>query len=177
MYVQKPAEVAYHSSAMHKNTLYIYGGVESPNDVDSQRLSGGLYSITIPGPKSTYITDMKNLWESKKSTDITCKVGSISTSFECHSSILIGRSSTLSDMIMEAKEKNQDYIELPDIDRAIFDKILQFIYTDTVTPDKEFEFNDLELFMKLYIQAAKVIFFHMFINYPKNPFFSLNYQN
>ncbi|XP_044579481.1 speckle-type POZ protein-like [Cotesia glomerata] len=76
--------------------------------------------------------DYKEFYLAKIETDVTINVGD--EKFRAHKSILMARSCVLAAMFNnEMIEKKENTVTIPDIDPQIFEKILEFIYTDQVS--------------------------------------------
>ncbi|XP_057319525.1 speckle-type POZ protein-like isoform X2 [Microplitis mediator] len=100
--------------------------------------------------------DYKQLYESKMGSDVVVNVGD--TNFEAHRSILMARSPVLAAMFShDMIEKKENRIPVQDITSEIFEKLLEYIYTDEVTDlDADAE-RLLEAADKYQIQSLKDI--------------------
>ncbi|XP_057318588.1 speckle-type POZ protein B-like [Microplitis mediator] len=75
--------------------------------------------------------DLKELYESKTNSNVIFVVGN--EKFKAHKFILSTRSPVFSAMFThELKENRNSEVDIPDIDPEIFNKMLEFIYTDEI---------------------------------------------
>ncbi|XP_057317942.1 speckle-type POZ protein B-like [Microplitis mediator] len=82
-------------------------------------------------PERQITDDLKELYGSKMNSDVILVVGD--TKFKAHKIILSARSPVFLAMFThEMKEKKENTVTIPDIDPEIFEKILEFIYTDNI---------------------------------------------
>ncbi|XP_057321134.1 speckle-type POZ protein-like A isoform X2 [Microplitis mediator] len=119
-------------------------------------------SITTPTklsfnvPKHQMAHDYTELYNSKIGSDIIINVGD--TNFKAHRSILIARSPVLSAMFShDMIEKKESKISIPDITPRVFEKVLEYIYTDKVTGLDEIADDLLEAADKYQLQSLKNI--------------------
>ncbi|XP_057319022.1 speckle-type POZ protein B-like [Microplitis mediator] len=83
-------------------------------------------------PQRKITDDLKELYDSKSNSDVILVVGN--EKFNAHKLILSTRSPVFSAMFThEMKEKRDSEVTIPDIDPEIFNKLLEFIYTDKIT--------------------------------------------
>ncbi|XP_057317941.1 speckle-type POZ protein-like A [Microplitis mediator] len=83
-------------------------------------------------PKHQMAQDYTEFYKSKVGSDIIINVDD--TNFEAHRSILMARSPVLAAMFShEMIEKKDNKISIPDITPEIFEKVLEYIYTDEVS--------------------------------------------
>ncbi|XP_057324127.1 speckle-type POZ protein-like [Microplitis mediator] len=94
--------------------------------------------ITIPiessfnSSKSQMVDDIKELYNSKANSDVTVVVGD--KEFQAHKLIMMARSPVFSAMFThEMVEKKSKQVSITDITPEIFEKVLEYIYTDEVT--------------------------------------------
>ncbi|XP_057318507.1 speckle-type POZ protein B-like isoform X2 [Microplitis mediator] len=96
-------------------------------------------------PQHKITDDLKELYDSKINSDVTLVVGN--EKFKAHKIILSARSPVFFAMFThEMKEKKDSEVDIPDIDPEIFNKMLQFIYTD--------EINNLDIDAVYLLEAA-----------------------
>ncbi|XP_057319185.1 speckle-type POZ protein B-like [Microplitis mediator] len=89
--------------------------------------------------------DLKKLYNSQINSDVTFIVGN--EKFKAHKIILSARSPVFSAMFTHKMKENRDNkVAIPDIEPKIFNKLLEFIYTD--------EINDLDMDAVSLLEAA-----------------------
>ncbi|XP_057318312.1 speckle-type POZ protein B-like [Microplitis mediator] len=109
---------------------------------DHESFAGG-NSLQIPQLKIT--DDLKELYDTKMNSDVILVVGN--EKFKAHKLILSTRSPVFSAMFThEMKENRESEVTIPDIDPEIFNKMLEFIYTD--------EINNLDADAAYLLEAA-----------------------
>ncbi|XP_057325877.1 speckle-type POZ protein-like A [Microplitis mediator] len=107
-------------------------------------------------PKHLMGHDYTELYNSRIGSDTIINVGD--TTFETHRSILMARSSVLAAMFShEMIEKKDNKISIPDITPEIFEKVLEYIYTDKVTGLDEIADDLLEAADKYQLLSLKNI--------------------
>ncbi|XP_057318708.1 speckle-type POZ protein B-like [Microplitis mediator] len=96
-------------------------------------------------PQRHMTDDFKELYDSKSNSDVILVVGN--EKFKAHKLILSTRSPVFSAMFThEMKENRESGVTIPDIDPEIFNKMLEFIYTD--------EINNLDADAAYLLEAA-----------------------
>ncbi|KAH0555541.1 hypothetical protein KQX54_020014 [Cotesia glomerata] len=91
------------------------------------------------------LTDFEKLLISKKSSDAAILVGD--KKFDAHKVILTTRSCVFKAMYSyDMKEKKENEVTITDIDGEIFEKLLEYIYTDKV--------KDLDTFAEGLLEAS-----------------------
>ncbi|XP_057318225.1 speckle-type POZ protein B-like [Microplitis mediator] len=101
------------------------------------------YPLQTPHRQIT--DDLKELYDSKMNSDVILVVGD--TIYTAHKLILSARSPVFLAMFThEMKEKKENTVTIPDIDPEIFEKILEFIYTDSI--------NDLDADAECLLESA-----------------------
>ncbi|XP_057321798.1 speckle-type POZ protein-like [Microplitis mediator] len=98
-------------------------------------------SVPFKDIKSQMSHDYEELYNSKIGSDVVVEVGD--KEFPAHKIILIARSPVLAAMFShEMIEKKDNRLTIIDIDPEIFEKVLEYIYTDKVV-DLDDDANDL----------------------------------
>ncbi|XP_057324128.1 speckle-type POZ protein-like [Microplitis mediator] len=106
-------------------------------------------AITIPikssfnFSKSQMVGDIKEIYISRANSDVTIVVGD--KEFQAHKFIMMVRSPVLSKMLThEMVEKKSKQVSITDITPEIFEKVLEYIYTDQVIDLGDDAFDLLE---------------------------------
>ncbi|XP_057318272.1 speckle-type POZ protein B-like [Microplitis mediator] len=103
------------------------------------------FEYPLQGPQRQMTDDFKKLYNSQINSDVTFIVGN--EKFKAHKIILSARSPVFSAMFTHKMKENRDNkVAIPDIEPKIFNKLLEFIYTD--------EINDLDMDAVSLLEAA-----------------------
>ncbi|XP_057318380.1 speckle-type POZ protein B-like [Microplitis mediator] len=122
------------------NTLTI--GVELTVYEDYESLTT---EYPLPKRQRQMTDDFKELYDSKINSDVIFVVGN--QKFNAHKIILSARSPVFLAMFThEMKEKRDNEVTIPDIEPEIFNKLLEFIYTDDI--------NNLDMDAASLLEAA-----------------------
>ncbi|XP_057317899.1 speckle-type POZ protein B-like [Microplitis mediator] len=122
------------------NTLTI--GVELTVYEDYESLTT---EYPLPKRQRQMTDDFKELYDSKINSDVILVVGN--EKFKAHKIILSARSPVFLAMFThEMKEKRDNEVTIPDIEPEIFNKLLEFIYTDDI--------NNLDMDAASLLEAA-----------------------
>ena len=82
----------------------------------------------LQSPQDVLSSDLKLLLDSQSFSDVTLYVGD--TQFQAHKAILAARSPVFAAMFQkETKEDQTNTVDIPDVDRHVFQALLDFIYT------------------------------------------------
>ncbi|XP_057318494.1 speckle-type POZ protein B-like [Microplitis mediator] len=91
-----------------------------------------LTKISLQPPRRQITDDLKELYDSKTNSDVTFVVGN--EKFKAHKLIMSTRSPVFFAMFThEMKENRESEVTIPDIEPEVFNKLLEFIYTDKIT--------------------------------------------
>ncbi|XP_057319167.1 speckle-type POZ protein-like [Microplitis mediator] len=112
--------------------------------------------VLLNAPKHPMAHDFTELYNSRIGCDVIINVGD--TNFEAHKIILMARSPVLAAMFShEMIEKKDNKISIPDITPEIFEKVLEYIYTDEVSGLAEIADDLLEAADKYQLLSLKNI--------------------
>ncbi|XP_053596739.1 speckle-type POZ protein B [Microplitis demolitor] len=104
-----------------------------------------LTKISLQTPQRKITDDLKGLYDSKINSDVIFVVGN--KQFKAHKLILSTRSPVFFAMFSHGMKENRDgEVAIPDIEPEIFNKMLEFIYTD--------EINNLDADAAYLLEAA-----------------------
>ncbi|XP_057321488.1 speckle-type POZ protein-like [Microplitis mediator] len=109
-------------------------------------------------PKRPMAHDFTELYNSGIGSDVVINVGG--TNFEAHKSILMARSPVFAAMFshdMIEKKESKISISIPDITPRVFEKVLEYIYTDKVTGLDEINVDLLKAADKYQLRSLKNI--------------------
>ncbi|XP_057324124.1 speckle-type POZ protein-like A [Microplitis mediator] len=126
-FIQKEYLLKTKSSLIPDDVLTV--GVEV---IVSDNVSTVPIKSSFNSSKGQLIDDFKKLYKSKVNTDVTIFIGD--KEFQAHKIIMTARSPVFSAMFdHEMIEKKTKQVSITDISPEIFEKVLEYIYTDQVT--------------------------------------------
>ena len=109
--------------------------------------SGELFELQLAAyPKCTLSEDFGKLLTEPAlefSSDLTFLVGPDRVPVHGHSAIVAARCSCIKDLLLSTKEDKKDKQEccLPEIDLSAFKLVLEYLYTDQITLDRDRAFS------------------------------------
>ncbi|XP_074115591.1 speckle-type POZ protein B-like isoform X2 [Cotesia typhae] len=119
---------------------------------DPMTIANPIHSLKGSGRKLT--DDFRDLLATKTKSDIVIIVGN--KKFDAHKIVLIARSNFFKAMFShDMKESKENKVTIPDIDPKIFEKLLEFIYTDQIGDLDDFAEELLEASDKYQLQGLK----------------------